>query len=222
MTRSVGHTERQADLLLDNCQSGRPRPYTAVVQICVVGVGNVYASDDGVGPEIVRRLYREPFGKRFDSLLGDEPTTLLSTGVVEEPGSAGVIDSGSVDFVTLRQAGVELLELMDRCDVLFVVDAVSSGAPAGTVHREQWRPNVLASRGVDRASSHGFGVRELLDLAAALDRLPACVVLWGIEIASTEPRTGLSPAVADAVPGIVARLKHELEGFMIKNDANAL
>lgn len=175
--------------MLEHRQSGMPRPYTAIMQICVVGVGNVYASDDGVGPEVVRRLHT---------------------------------DSDAVDFVTLRQAGVELLDLMDGCDVLFLVDAVSSGVPAGTVHRAEWRSDVLASRGVERASSHGLGVRETLDLAAALDRLPARVVLWGIEVASTEPKRGLSPAVADAVPAIVARLEHELEALMIKNDANAL
>lgn len=179
------------------------------MRICVVGVGDVYASDDAVGPQIVRRLRRKRFAK-------------LRTGFDEGLRSAGVTGSGTVEFVTMRQAGVELLDRIDRCDVLFLADAVSSGAPAGTVYREQWRPNVLASRGVDRASSHGFGVRELLDLAAALGRLPARVVLWGIEIASTEPKEGLSPAVADAVPAIVARLEHELEELMVKNDANAL
>lgn len=153
------------------------------MRVCVVGVGNVYASDDGVGPEIVKRLQT---------------------------------DSDAVEFVALRQAGVELLDLMDRCDVLFVVDAVSSGAPAGTVHREEWTADTLASRGVERASSHGLGVREMLDLAAALDRLPARVILWGVEMASTEPKKGLSPAVADAVPAIVARIEHELEGIWSK------
>jgi len=155
------------------------------MHICIVGIGNPWASDDGVGSEVVRRLQAE----------------------------YGVGDQGAIKFMTLPQPGVELLDLMDHCDVLMLVDAVSSGAPPGTLHREEWRPGLLDSRGVERASSHGFGVREVLDLATALGRLPGQVILWGVEVASTEPGEGLSPAVAAAVPSVVARLRRELEGW---------
>ena len=152
------------------------------MRLCVVGIGNRWASDDGVGPEVVRRLQ--------DEVPPDRPVT----------------------FATLPQADLALLELMDRCDRLILVDAVVSGAPPGTVHRERWRPGLLEGRGVERASSHGLGLREVLALAASLGRLPAQVGLWGVEIVSTAPGEGLSPAVAAALPAIVARLRRELEG----------
>jgi len=158
--------------------------------VCVVGVGNSHASDDGIGPEIVRRL-RSDFAASSDT----------------------------VEFVTLRQAGTDLLDVMDGCDALILVDAVSSGAPAGTIHREEWQPEVLDARGIERASSHGLGVREMLELAAALNRLPARVILWGVEIASTQPEEGLTPAVAEAVPAVVAGLHRELEGLMVSSEA---
>jgi hydrogenase maturation protease len=53
-------------------------------------------------------------------------------------------------------------------------------------------------------------VRELLEMAAVLGKLPARVQLVGIEIASTAPGRGLSPeverAVERAVAGVVAML----------------
>lgn len=159
-------------------------------RLCVVGVGNPFASDDGVGPEVVRRLAAE-----YQSGSG--------RGVAR--------DAPPVMFVTLEQAGVELIDLMDRCDALILIDAVSSGAPPGAIHREEWRPGALDSRGIERASSHGLGVREILSLANAMERLPARVVLWGIELASTEPGEGFSPAVAAALPSLVTHLQRELK-----------
>jgi len=93
---------------------------------------------------------------------------------------------------------------------LILVDARVSERPPGTLHHEKWQSGALAPRGVERASSHGFGVRELLEMAAVLGKLPARVQLVGIEIASTAPGRGLSPeverAVERAVAGVVAML----------------
>lgn len=154
--------------------------------VCVVGIGNRWAGDDGVGLEAVRRLE-----------------------AAWAPAGAG--RDGEVAFLTLPHAGVELIEVMGRCDLLILVDAVSSGATPGTVHSEVWRPDRLAARGTERASSHGLGVREALGLAAALGKLPPRVILWGIEVASTAPGEGLSPAVAATLPIVVAGLCRELE-----------
>ena len=148
--------------------------------LLVLGIGNPWAADDGVGPEVVRRL---------------------QVGWQEEGG-----DSALVEFQTLSQPDLGLLDALAECDALIVVDAVVSGAAPGTVHREVWQPGAVDSRGVERASSHGFGVRELLEMAAALGRLPARVELWGIEIESTEPGEGFSAAVGEAIPGVVEQL----------------
>jgi hydrogenase maturation protease len=150
----------------------------------VAGIGNPWASDDGVGQEVVRRL--EALAQTLDS------------------------DLVPARFVTMAQPNTALLDALGGYDTAIVVDAVTSGAAPGTMHRLQWQPGVLMGRGAERTSSHGFGVGELLDLAAALERLPAKVVLWGIEIGTREPGQGLSPAVAAAVPVLVENLWHEV------------
>jgi len=161
------------------------------VEIYVVGVGNSWASDDGVGPEVVRQLqsaYRKLRGR--------------------QAGTNGGLPA--IHFVTLCQVPANLLDFVGRCDRLILVDAVSSGAPPGVVHHEVWRPGLIVSRGNQAASSHGLGLGEVLDLAAALGRLKATVELWAIEVDSTAPGHHLSPAVQAAVPGLVDRLLREL------------
>jgi hydrogenase maturation protease len=148
----------------------------------VIGVGNPWAGDDGVGPEAVRRLQ------------------------AEWPGS----DQAPAQFLTVRQPDLALLDLFGPDGVVIIVDAVVSGASPGTLHRVEWHAGLLAAKGVERASSHGFGVRELLEMAAALGKLPARVILWGVEAASTAPEEGLSPGVAAALPSLVEELRREV------------
>lgn len=152
----------------------------------VVGIGNPWASDDGVGQEVVHRL--EALAEAHMRHGGRAPVTC----------------------VTLAQPDVALLDALESCDTAIIVDAVISGAPPGTVHRQLWQPGMLGVRVAARASSHGFGVRELLDMAAALERLPEKVILWGIEAGSREPGQGLSAEVLAAVPAVVEGLWREL------------
>ena len=168
------------------------------MRICVVGIGNAWASDDGVGPQIVDRLH---------NLYVDTPHDAWSSN-----GRGDAMDvAPAVTFKTMPRPDVSLLNSFSGNDMLIVVDAVVSGSLPGTVHRQIWQPGSLDSRGVERASSHGFGVPEVLNLAKTLGQLPAQVILWGIEAASTEPGQGLSPSVETAVPDIVDQLHKELQ-----------
>ncbi|HEY52889.1 MAG TPA: hydrogenase maturation protease [Caldilineae bacterium] len=147
----------------------------------ILGIGNEWASDDGVGPEVVRRLQG-----RWQK-EGREPDR-------------------EVEFSILAQPDLSLLDRIAGYSDLIVVDAVVGGQPPGTIHRETWEPGMLVERGVQRASSHGFGVHELLEMAAVMGKLPPRVQLIGIEIASTEPGQGLSATVAQAVEGVMEEL----------------
>ena len=66
---------------------------------------------------------------------------------------------------------------------VWLVDAVMSGAAAGTVHRIDAAREPLLPRPRCR-STHGLGVAEAVELARALGRLPRSLVVFGIEGAS--------------------------------------
>ena len=105
----------------------------------------------------------------------------------------------------MPQAGVALLEIFSQTDMLVVVDAVASGSPAGTLHLVPLPWPGIESRGLSALSGHGWGLKEVLDLAHALRRPIPRLMLLGIELGSVAPGTTLSPAVERAVALAVER-----------------
>ncbi|WP_051928271.1 hydrogenase maturation protease [Nitrosococcus oceani] len=65
-----------------------------------------------------------------------------------------------------------------RCAIL--VDAVSSGAQAGTIHRIDFREQSLPDQ-FRSYSTHAFGIAEAVELARALNKLPPTSIFYGIE-----------------------------------------
>jgi len=88
----------------------------------------------------------------------------------------------SIYFIKADRPGINLLELMRDGDTVIIVDAMKSGAPAGTVRR-------FAASEIEEmnapVSSHGFGVAAVLAMARALDQLPERLFIYGIEADET-------------------------------------
>lgn len=104
--------------------------------------------------------------------------------------------------------GLSLLPRLEGADHLIMVDAVLADAPPGTLVRlegSEIGPAVYA-----RLSPHQIGVADLLDGARLLGRYPQHVVLLGVVPESIELGVDLSPAVFDAIPGLVDELVTEL------------
>ncbi len=92
---------------------------------------------------------------------------------------------------------------------VIVVDAVGSGAAPGTVHRLDPLREPLRSQ-MFSASTHHLGVAEAVELARALDRLPARLELYGIEAAGFDAGAPLTEAVERAVGQVAAELAQRL------------
>jgi hydrogenase maturation protease len=102
-----------------------------------------------------------------------------------------------------------LLEAWQGEPVVVVVDAMSSGSPAGTVRRLD---ATRAPLGADffRGSTHGLGLAEAVELARSLDRLPASLVVFGIEGTDFGLGTRLSYPVECAVREAALLISEEL------------
>ena len=105
-----------------------------------------------------------------------------------------------------------LIETWEGMDSAVLVDTVTSGAPAGTLHRYDPGETPIEARAL-RSSTHAIGLAETIELARALGKLPPRVVLHGIEGAHFETGAGLTWAVEEAVGRlrdlILAELKEE-------------
>ncbi|MGW9079886.1 hydrogenase maturation protease [Streptomyces kronopolitis] len=155
----------------------------AAVRIAVIGLGNDYRHDDGVGWEVVARLALRgkqrplPRGTRLMRTDGD-PTRLI--GAWE---------------------GVHLAVVVDA--------AHTHPARPGRVHRLRLAGDLPPTR-PGGTSSHGFALGDTLQLARTLGRLPGELLVYAVEAADTSLGTGLSPQVAAAVGPLVQRIEEDL------------
>ena len=105
---------------------------------------------------------------------------------------------GGVELVECEQEPSRLIDECDGAAAALVVDAVESGAAPGTLHRFDASAHPVPAR-LFRSSTHAFGVGEAIELARALGRLPARVIVYGIEGATFAAGEGLTEPVAAAV-----------------------
>lgn len=80
-----------------------------------------------------------------------------------------------------------------------IVDAVHSGAPAGTIHRFDAAAGPLPASLRSSTSTHLVSLAETIELARTLDRLPASVTVYGIEGERYDLGAPVTPAVAAAI-----------------------
>jgi hydrogenase maturation protease len=128
-----------------------------------------------------------------NALRGDDAAGLkLAARLREEPGIAIRAHDGEA---------IDLLELWRGARAVVLIDAVRSGAAAGTVHRIDAgaEPLPLTLR---RASSHTIGIGEAIELARTLGGLPVRVIVYGVEGA----RFGAGEKLSDAVAGAIDSL----------------
>ena len=141
-------------------------------RLVVIGVGNPYRRDDGVGPAVIDRLRRRAqAGVRLEESDG-EPS--------------------------------QLLELWSGADLAIVVDAVRTvDSRPGRIHRLQLggTPPVGSA-----ASSHRVDLGDAVALARAVDRMPASLVMYGVEVDDISFGPGLTPAVEAAAGEIAAAI----------------
>jgi hydrogenase maturation protease len=137
----------------------------------VVGLGRTDRRDDGVGPAVAR-------------VVAERPLQGLEVRTEEDP--------------------TALLDLWEGHDHVVLVDAVVTGRSPGTLHRLEVgtdAPPLPAESwaGTGRAGTHAFGLATAVELGRALGRLPARVVVVGVEAADVDLGDTLSPAVAAVV-----------------------
>ena len=129
-----------------------------------------------------------------NDMRGDDAAGPLAAARLRERGVAAVVE-----------APERLIDRFEDSDDVVVVDAVRSGAPAGTIHRldavAQPLPPELAA-----PSTHLFGLADAVELARVTGRLPASLRVIGIEGRVFETGAPVSAEVEAALDAVVAEL----------------
>jgi hydrogenase maturation protease len=103
-----------------------------------------------------------------------------------------------------------LIDAWEGADAVWLVDAVSSGAAPGTLHRLDAGDRELP-REVFRTSTHHVGLAEAVELARALGRLPSRTVVFGIEGESFDVGDELTSTVAAMIDRVAAAVREEVD-----------
>jgi hydrogenase maturation protease len=108
--------------------------------------------------------------------------------------------------IDAREA-TSLVDAWDAGDDVVLVDAMSSGRETGTI--AVWEGTEFSRLQQFRASTHDFGLAEVIGLARALDRMPSRLRVYGIEGRRFGIGSALSPEVAKAVEAVSMRIAAE-------------
>jgi hydrogenase maturation protease len=151
-------------------------------RIVVIGVGNDFRRDDGVGWTVVSRLRERAQHRPLPNAM----ELAVSDG---DPG--------------------RLIGLWEDADLAVAVDAARShpGRP-GRVHRIELEIDEPRQSG--QTSSHGLGLGEAVELSRALGRLPARLVVFAVEGQDHSFGTGLTEPVAEVVEPLAQRIEQEI------------
>jgi hydrogenase maturation protease len=115
-----------------------------------------------------------------------------------------------VAVIEQRGEGADLMDAWQGAEMVLLIDAASSGAKPGTIHRFAAHQAPLPAE-LFSFSSHAFGVAEAVEMARLLGELPPQMLVYTIEGETFDPGASLSPAVAQAVEDIIPRLLREIE-----------
>ncbi len=111
---------------------------------------------------------------------------------------AALPNTPSLEWLEASGEASALLEAWRGRARVLLLDAACTGHKPGTITRLDARQTPLPARRL-HGSTHAWGVAEAVELARALDALPAQLTLYVIEARSFHPGHDLSPEVADAV-----------------------
>ena len=161
----------------------------AARRVVVIGVGNEFRRDDGVGPEVVSRLgHAVPDSVRLVASDG-EPARMIEAWTGAD--LAVVVDALQVAGAGLAGTG-------------------HAGGPApGRTHRLVI-DEVAAAEPPSAVSSHGLGLGDAIGLARVLDLMPARLIIHAVEVTDCGYGVGLTQAVAAAAETVTSAVLRDL------------
>ena len=126
------------------------------------------------------------------------------------PAVAAKLRGAGLTAVEHSGEGMGLIELWGGRQLVFVIDATRFGDGGGTVRRFDAAETVFGPD-IFRCSSHSFGLAQAIETARALGRLPARLIVYGIEGDRFGFGESLSQRVAAAADDVAARIAEEFK-----------
>lgn len=160
-------------------------------ELHVLGIGSPFG-DDQLGWEVVKLLQQRSTLYRFIP--------------------------GQLHIACCDRPGMYLLELMRPAHTVFLIDAVKTGAPLGTVHYFQ---NEEIAGIDDTLSTHALGISAAMKMGATLQTLPQRVILYGVEIGDVQFQFSLSEPIKQAIEALFMRVESDILSILDDSSYNS-
>ncbi|MEH6471439.1 MAG: HyaD/HybD family hydrogenase maturation endopeptidase [Halopseudomonas sp.] len=151
------------------------------MSVLVLGVGNILLTDEGIGVRVV-----EEFERRY-----------------QIPDGVSVMDGGT--------AGMELLASIASIDHLILVDAVNTGAEAGTV--VCLVGDEVPALFKTKISPHQLGISDLLGVLTVTGEMPKQLSLFGVVPYCLDTSIELSEQMVPKCDELLALVVSQLESL---------
>lgn len=156
--------------------------------IGIIGVGNPLRKDDGIGIILLQRLK-------------EESNTL--------PKIVSFIDAGT--------GGMNLLHILNKFDVVILLDAVNfQGKPGET--RFFSFDEIQSKKQISTFSTHDTDLFHIIRISRELDECTSKVFIFGVQPANVNFGKGLSNQIQRNINGIVETMKKNVHDIIRNTD----
>ncbi|MCL4378534.1 MAG: hydrogenase maturation protease [Actinobacteria bacterium] len=148
----------------------------------IIGFGNIFMSDDGIGIKVIEELRKESFTSKFNNI--------------------SIIDGGT--------SAVDLLFMLENSDKVIIVDAVDAGQNTGEIVR--FKLNEIAEfkkKNIKSFSLHDVDLSEAFNLMKSLN-MTADITIIGIKPKIVDYGEKLSPEIESKIPELILKIKQEM------------
>jgi len=154
---------------------------TLNLTIKIIGYGNIYMGDDGIGIRVIEKIKEQ--------------------GIFKDNYNVEVIDGGT--------SGVDLIFFLQNADKVIVIDAVDAGQETGEIVTFNIDEIIDYGNKVPRSFSlHDISLKEVFELIKAL-KIEKDLRIVGINPKEVNNCERLSPQIEKKIPQIISIIKKE-------------
>lgn len=154
--------------------------------IKVIGFGNKFLSDDGIGPFVIEKLEKSELSK-----------------------------NENIEIIDLGTSGTDLIFQIKECPRIIIIDALDAGQDAGKVIRIKEKDiEHFCNEGLMSLSLHDLNLADILKLARAM-KLKTDITIIGIKPLNIEFGEELSPEIQEKIPEIISLVDQILKQYKI-------
>lgn len=156
-------------------------------RICVIGIGNPLRCDDGIGIVLLNKLIEQK--KSFPK---------------------------KIEFIDGGTGGMNLLHVISRYDIVFIIDAMQLNAEPG-YHRIFNTDEIRAIKKKDSVSTHADQLPQVIEISRQLKKLPKQLFIFGVQPKKISYKIGLSKELQSKVDILLTYLINEINKIIVMN-----